>query len=60
MDLAKNAILELADKMKFTRQPGKNHSLKEENDDGEEKVSAFLKERSVDDTMEEQFPGMNG
>ena len=52
---ARNAIVELVDKMERLRTPGKNHYAGE-NEDGPKK-SSFLASRSVDTDMEEQFPG---
>ncbi|HAK68352.1 MAG TPA: GTPase ObgE [Treponema sp.] len=49
----RNAIVELVEKMERTRHPGKNHA---QSSDASEK-SRFMAERSVDTSMEEQFPG---
>ena len=51
---ARSAIIELVDKMERLRVPSKNHSNSEKSDS---EKSAFLKSRSVDDSMEVQFPG---
>ena len=59
MDLAKKEIIELVEKMDAMRSPGKNHSGKgsSEKSSSSAKKSAFMAERSVDDSMEIQFPG---
>lgn len=56
MDEAKKAIVSLVRKMERIRNPGKNHS---EVQAVVSEKSDFMKNRSVDDTMEEQFPGMD-
>lgn len=64
MDQAKKAIIELVQKMNRMRSPGKNHAepgtegINSANNGPAEK-SSFLKDRSVDDSMEDQFPGMD-
>ncbi len=54
IDCARQAIIELVEKLNRTHAPGENHSRE---NGTEAKKSAFMAERSVDDSMEEQFPG---
>lgn len=54
IDCARRAIIELVEKLNRTHAPGENHSKE---NSSQAKKSAFMAERSVDETMEEQFPG---
>ncbi len=56
MDSVRRAIIELVEKMERTHAPGRNHAGSKNMADANEK-SDFLSSRSVDDSMEEQFPG---
>ncbi len=49
---ARSAIIELVEKMERTHAPGQNHAGSSESN-----KSAFMAERSVDESMEVQFPG---
>ncbi len=55
MGAAKKAIIELVEKMERTHAPGRNHAG--DSADRGEKHSSFLETRSVDESMEVQFPG---
>lgn len=56
MGAAKKAVIELVEKMERTHAPGRNHAG--DSADGGEKHSSFLESRSVDESMEVQYPGM--
>ncbi len=53
MDEARKVIIDLVEKMDRLHHPGEYHSS-----EVKAEKSAFMASRSVDDTMEEQFPGM--
>lgn len=58
IDDARKAIIALVDKLDCAHAPGKNHSEGKEVLPGQQKdENIFLQTRSVDDSMEEQFPG---
>jgi len=54
MDEARKVIIDLVERMDRLHRPGENHSTAE----SKPEKSAFMASRSVDDSMEEQFPGM--
>lgn len=56
IEAARQAIIDLVEKMNMTHTPGKNHSGAVSPADAEEQ-SEFLASRSIDDSMEEQAPG---
>lgn len=56
IDDARNAIIELVEKMNRTHAPGKNHASGTA-PANEAEQSAFMASRSIDDSMEEQYPG---
>ena len=56
MDKVKLAVIELVEKMERTHAPGRNHAGGKNTAEVQEK-SDFMKNRSVDDSMETQFPG---
>lgn len=56
IDSARKAIIDLVEKMNRTHAPGKNHAPGT-GPASDVEQSEFLASRSVDDSMEEQFPG---
>ena len=56
IEAARQAIIDLVEKMNMTHMPGKNHSGAVSPAD-EDEQSEFLASRSIDDSMEEQAPG---
>ena len=54
IDEARKEIVSIVQQMERLKSPGKNHSASDEQASGK---SSFMAERSVDSSMEEQFPG---